>query len=208
MALLCLLSRQEMNWMSHKICRHIFSGFTGPKWICVCRSYEYNLSMALQRERFIFLSSEGRGSAIFPRLPSLHIKMWIHIYGGQDGLNYIGGGGLGEHKCNTNNWAININSIHYTNKYIYIYIFHILSRYASLFLQRDSDPLWFCQQEIHADKDFRRFAAMWWSHANVSWPAELAEKKNLPLGVLCPCGLDFWILCKMFPQTNANVFTR
>lgn len=131
--------------------------------------------------------------------------MWIHIYGGQDGLNYIGGGRLGEHKCSTNNlsnWYLLFNTLHI---YIYIYIYaYSIQICLSIFAAR-LDALWFCQQEIHADKDFRLFAAKWWSHANVSWPPELAEKKSLPLGFLCPCGLEFWILCSLF---NGKMFLK
>ena len=99
-------------------------------------------------------------------------------------------------------WAIDIYySIHYIYIHIYAYSIQIC---LSIFAAR-LDALWFCQQEIHADKDFRLFAAKWWSHANVSWPPELAEKKSLPLGFLCPCGLEFWILCSLF---NGKMFLK
>ena len=101
--------------------------YTVPKWKCVCRyinPYKYNLLMALERERerdLFFCHRRAEGLLVFHGFTSMHIKMWIHIYGGQDGLNYLGGGRLGEHKCNTNNlsnWYLFNNTLH-THTHIY-----------------------------------------------------------------------------------------
>ena len=130
---------------------HCFACSRGRKWIgCHTNEYANIFSVDLQyqnenvcvgilthtnityqwhsREKDLFFCHRrAEGLLVFHGFTSMHTKMWTHNYWGQDGLNYLGGGRLGEHKCNTNNlsnWYLFKNTLH-THTYIYIYTYSI-----------------------------------------------------------------------------------